>query len=85
MNKTWHIAGHKYFEIELNFERYWQHITIFSTFLDIRSQQDHGGISFELVVLNVRFGMALYDNRHWNRQEKRYMTEEERKAEFEMR
>ena len=46
---------------------------------EVTTQQDHAGMNIELALLGYHIGFTVYDNRHWNHEEHRWMiyTEEE--------
>lgn len=46
---------------------------------EVTTQQDHAGMNIELALLGYHVGFTIYDNRHWNSEEGRWMfyTEEE--------
>lgn len=43
---------------------------------------DHAGAELELCLLGYAANFRLYDKRHWNYDEGRWMTPEEQRAEF---
>ena len=44
--------------------------------------RDHGGVELEFTLLGYTSNMKLYDRRHWNYDEGRWMTSEEHRAEM---
>lgn len=52
---------------------------LFRIEFEITTQQDHAGMNIELALLGYQIGFTIYDNRHWNYEENRWMvyTEED--------
>lgn len=73
------LSENKNFEIQISrFER--------SHLLDVAIDlgwwgRDHAGPELDLNVLGYMFNAKIYDSRHWNYDEHRWMTDEEAKAE----
>jgi len=65
---------HKYIELEM-----FKDSTIVSFSFKLSTRQDHAGMMIELGAVGYSFLFNLYDNRHWNSEEGRWMiyTEEE--------
>ena len=52
---------------------------LFRTEFELTTQQDHAGVNIELGLLGYCVHFTVYDNRHWNHEEHRWMfyTKEE--------
>lgn len=68
------LLTHKYFEIQLIKDS-----NLLRFEFEVTTQQDHAGVNLELGLLGYEIHFTLYDNRHWNSEEGRWMfyTEEE--------
>jgi hypothetical protein len=75
------LSKHKNFEIQISrFES--------SYLLDMSVDltwwgRDHAGPELDLNLFGYMFNVKIYDSRHWNYQEHRWMTDEEAKADIE--
>ena len=49
--------------------------------LETRWKSDHGGLFFEIIILNQKLEINFGDRRHWNREAGRYQTQEEAEQE----
>ena len=47
---------------------------------EVTTQQDHAGMNIELALLGYHIGFTIYDNRHWNSEEGRWMIYTEEKG-----
>ena len=47
---------------------------------ELTTQQDHAGMNIELALLGYHIGFTIYDNRHWNHYEHRWMIYTEEKG-----
>lgn len=65
---------HKFWEVQVM-----RTTDIVSIDLQVTTRQDHAGIELWLGLFGFSINMQIYDNRHWNHQEGRWMfyTEEE--------
>lgn len=52
---------------------------LFRIEFEVTTQQDHAGCNIEFGLLGYGVSFTMYDNRHWNHEENRWMfyTEEE--------
>ena len=52
---------------------------LFRIEFEVTTQQDHAGCNLEFGLLGYGASFTMYDNRHWNHEENRWMfyTEEE--------
>lgn len=64
--------------------KYWEvqvikNDNLFRLEFEVTTQQDHAGCNLELGLLGYEIHFTIYDNRHWNHEESRWMiyTEEE--------
>lgn len=77
--RSWHVAGHKYLEIQLT---HWATSRLFAITLNTHFWgTDHAGPEFTIEILGWYFGINLQDSRHWNYEAGRFQTEAEAKAE----
>lgn len=61
--KTWHVLGNKYFEVQATRYRYY----LFELDLDLRWKgSDHAGPSLQLGLFGYNFTIKIYDSRHWD-------------------
>lgn len=76
---TKNISKNKAYEFQTSYyNRYW-----FAATIDLQWYgEDHAGPELELCILGYTFRCKLYDKRHWNYDEGRWMTEEEQAFEF---
>jgi hypothetical protein len=59
------ITEHKYFEYQLEFDRY--NTDPFRLSLEWTSRRDHAGIEFIFSIFKLFwFSMSIYDSRHWD-------------------
>lgn len=65
---------HKYWEFEIL-----KNDNLFRIEFEITTMQDHAGVNLELGLLGYELHFTIYDNRHWNAEEGRWMvyTEED--------
>lgn len=65
---------HKFWEVQIL-----KGPDLFRIEFEVTTQQDHAGINIELALLGYQIGCTIYDNRHWNHEEGRWMfyTEED--------
>jgi len=65
---------HKYWEVEVI-----KNDNLLRFEFEVTTMQDHAGVNLELGLLGYEIHFTLYDNRHWNSEEGRWMfyTEEE--------
>jgi hypothetical protein len=47
---------------------------------EVTTQQDHAGMNIELALLGYHVGFTIYDTRHWNSEEGRWMIYTEEKG-----
>ena len=73
-SKAGHVIGHKYWEFEV-----YKTKAIFDIDFNLSFRQDHAGISLGIGLFGYTVSGKIYDNRHWNSAESRWMfyTEEE--------
>jgi hypothetical protein len=64
---------HKFWEVQIL-----KGPELFRIEFEVTTQQDHAGMNLELGLLGYHIGFTVYDNRHWNHEEHRWMiyTEE---------
>jgi hypothetical protein len=75
--KWWHGATpvkNKFWEVQVT-----KTAELFRIEFEVTTMQDHAGINLELGLLGYGVTFTLYDNRHWNTDEGRWMfyTEED--------
>ena len=65
---------HKYWEVQVI-----KNDNLFRLEFEVTTKQDHAGCNLELGLLGYEIHFNIYDNRHWNSEEGRWMvyTEEE--------
>lgn len=68
--KSWRVTKHKSLEIQLSKAG----DTLVGTAFRWDTHCDHAGVMFELNLLRHFFIINLYDNRHWNDEENRYVN-----------
>ena len=68
------FVKHKYWEVEVI-----KNDNLLRIEFEVTTQQDHAGVNLELGLLGYEVHFTVYDNRHWNHEEHRWMvyTEEE--------
>jgi hypothetical protein len=68
------LTKHKHFEAEYYYSGYF----LFKFMVDTSWRaEDHAGPEFELTLFGYSVRYKLYDNRHWNYEHGRWMTEQE--------
>jgi hypothetical protein len=68
----------KYYNLQIGYYNEGRNgFTFFDFKTELNSRQDHCGFWFELCLFNVYIIFYIYDNRHWNYEEKRWMTDED--------
>lgn len=74
VSRTWKITKHKFFEIELlSYHEY-----LLKCKLDIHFRgRDHAGPSLDLVLWKWQFRALLYDCRHWDWINNKWMEKDE--------
>lgn len=72
-NKMWGINPHKYIELE-----FYKDSSLISFMFNWTIRQSHAGLDLDLGLLGYCVHFNIYDNRHWNYTEGRWMryTEE---------
>lgn len=65
---------HKFWEVQVI-----ENDNLLRVEFEVTTRQDHAGIRLELGLLGYEIHFTIYDNRHWNAEEGRWMfyTEEE--------
>lgn len=65
---------HKYWEVQIT-----KCDNLLRVEFETTTRQDHAGVRLELGLLGYEIDFTIYDNRHWNSEEGRWMfyTEEE--------
>lgn len=65
---------HKYWEVQVI-----KNDNLLRIEAEVTTQQDHAGVNLELGLFGYEIHFTIYDNRHWNHEEGRWMiyTEEE--------
>lgn len=72
-NHVWYVHKHKYLELEV-----YRDSSLISVNCNWTIRQSHAGLDIEIGLLGVCVHFNLYDTRHWNYTEGRWMfyTEE---------
>ena len=79
--RTFKLSEHKYFEIQA--VKFDHQFTLLG--FDLNASiwgRDHAGVNLEVALCNYTLILNLYDNRHWNYEENRWMTYEEAEEEM---
>lgn len=66
---------HKFWEVQIL-----KGPELFRFEFEVTTQQDHAGMNLELGLLGYHIGVTVYDNRHWNHEEHRWMIYTEEKG-----
>ena len=64
----WYVYTNKYAELE-----FYKDSSLLSVNFNWTIRQDHAGIDIEIGVLGYCVHFTVYDNRHWNYEEGRWM------------
>jgi hypothetical protein len=75
------LGGHQHLEVEVHAWPWRQGIRLFEISCGTTLRQDHPGCDLSCTILNLSFEIQIYDDRHWNRDADRLMTEAEQQAE----
>lgn len=67
-SKIWYVAEHKYAELE-----FYKDTSLLSVNFNWTIRQSHAGLDIELGLLGYCVHFNIYDNRHWNSEEGRWM------------
>ena len=70
--KHWHGSTpveHKYWEVQII-----KNDNLFRIEFGWTVKEDHAGVNLELGLLGYEIHATIYDNRHWNTDENRWMT-----------
>lgn len=67
-NKMWYVYTNKYAELE-----FYKDSSLLSVNFNWTIRQSHAGIDIEVGVLGYCVHFTVYDNRHWNYEEGRWM------------
>lgn len=80
--RTFKLSERKYFEIQA--VKFDHEFTLLKFDLNVSIWgHDHAGVNLEVALFNYTLILNLYDNRHWNYEENRWMTDAEIKADEE--
>lgn len=74
MNWDCKLSTHKFFEIQLDkfdFDRW------FEFHMDWTRKGDHAGFDLRICIGAIFFCINIYDHRHWNWDEDRFMTDKD--------
>ncbi len=66
------FVKHKYWEIQVI-----KNDNLLRVEFEWTVKQDHAGVNLELGLLGFEIHATIYDNRHWNTDENRWMTYDE--------
>ena len=66
---------HKFWEVEIL-----KNDNLLRLEFEITTQQDHAGVRLELALFGYEISLAIYDSRHWNHEEHRWMIYTEEKG-----
>lgn len=67
-NRIWYVRTHKYAELEV-----YRDSSLLSVNFSWTIRQSHAGLDIELGLLGYCVHFNLYDNRHWNYEEGRWV------------
>lgn len=71
-SKSGHVVGHKFWELEI-----YKTKALVDFDFNLSFRQDHAGISLGLGLFGYTVSGQIYDNRHWNSKEGRWMVYDE--------
>jgi hypothetical protein len=78
--RTYKLTNRKYFEIQC--ARFYNDFTLLAFDLDASIWgRDHAGVRLEFTLLGYTMILQVYDIRHWNYEENRWMTDAETEEE----
>jgi len=69
------LIKHKFWEVQII-----KNDNLLRVEFGVTTQQDHAGINLELGLLGYEIHFTIYDNRHWNYEENRWMIYSEEKG-----
>jgi len=73
---------HKHWEFQFQTNRWNDSHDYFDFSIRWSRKGDHAGFKFDLTLLGIFIEFNIYDDRHWDYDRDRYMTEKEHKEEW---